>query len=649
MKKTIYILLLLSFATVGKLFSQTITISGNANPSPGSEETYSASFDYNLNSYTTLTWSVSGGTIVYAVTNPTASSIYCIIDWDNSSCYGSVSLYDDMQDISGYESVQVGDIDECPHADAGADITICQGGSGKLGTPAVSGYIYSWSPTTGLSNPNIAQPLASPSQTTTYTLTMSLPNLIQNGDFESGSSNFSSDYGTWPNGDGSNCGAPYGSIAINSDPYNLMSSWCHYTNHTSGGSNMLVADASCIANHRIWYQTVNVAQNHTYVFSGWASANATDLGSSSWMPSLRVRINGTNIIQNFLVPYSNCSGWSNFTATWNSGSSTTALIEIIDDFLSAPGNDFNLDDLSLRCPTTTDNVEVTVGSGVAPTISPSGPITKCVQYETGPWLTLNTNFSSNLQWYENGTAISGENSQSITLTNNPSNGANWPNCSSYITVMNTSSGCTSTPVQVTRKNFYVPDMYISNNPGGIETPSSYCKNTTSFIQQLHGIYSSTVFWWEIRDPNGNPATGITITNNNTTNNYSTISFSNYSYSTAIIEAKASDNGCVGASDGNWLRIYTVTINPNCRTFEITDANKIEVFPNPANTTVTFKASTSIQQVEIYSAFNPTVKKVKVNGMPNISINVADLSPGLYSCKLKTVAGIKYCKLLIERQ
>ncbi len=33
-------------------------------------------------------------------------------------------------------------------------------------------YTYSWSPTTGLSNPNIAQPTASPTTTTTYTLTV---------------------------------------------------------------------------------------------------------------------------------------------------------------------------------------------------------------------------------------------------------------------------------------------------------------------------------------------------------------------------------------------------------------------------------------------------------------------------------------------
>ena len=55
---------------------------------------------------------------------------------------------------------------------AGPDISICQGGSGEIQVNAGGGtgnISYSWTPTTGLSNPNISNPIASPSQTTTYT------------------------------------------------------------------------------------------------------------------------------------------------------------------------------------------------------------------------------------------------------------------------------------------------------------------------------------------------------------------------------------------------------------------------------------------------------------------------------------------------
>lgn len=55
--------------------------------------------------------------------------------------------------------------------DAGPDDTICFGGSTAIAaTPGGAGYIYSWSPATGLSNPGIANPVASPASSTTYTI-----------------------------------------------------------------------------------------------------------------------------------------------------------------------------------------------------------------------------------------------------------------------------------------------------------------------------------------------------------------------------------------------------------------------------------------------------------------------------------------------
>lgn len=55
-------------------------------------------------------------------------------------------------------------------ASAGPDVTICSGQSTQLN--ASGGTTYSWTPVTGLSNPNIANPVATPDSTTTYTLTI---------------------------------------------------------------------------------------------------------------------------------------------------------------------------------------------------------------------------------------------------------------------------------------------------------------------------------------------------------------------------------------------------------------------------------------------------------------------------------------------
>ncbi|AKQ47601.1 hypothetical protein TH63_09675 [Rufibacter radiotolerans] len=56
-------------------------------------------------------------------------------------------------------------------ANAGRDTTIIQGQAVPL--RATGGTTYVWTPTTGLSNPNIANPIATPTVTTTYTVTVS--------------------------------------------------------------------------------------------------------------------------------------------------------------------------------------------------------------------------------------------------------------------------------------------------------------------------------------------------------------------------------------------------------------------------------------------------------------------------------------------
>ncbi len=56
-------------------------------------------------------------------------------------------------------------------ANAGEDQSFCPGQTVQLN--GSGGDIYSWSPTDGLSNPNIANPIATPNATTTYTLTVS--------------------------------------------------------------------------------------------------------------------------------------------------------------------------------------------------------------------------------------------------------------------------------------------------------------------------------------------------------------------------------------------------------------------------------------------------------------------------------------------
>jgi gliding motility-associated-like protein len=61
-------------------------------------------------------------------------------------------------------------VDTLPHAEAGPNQVLC---NGTVQLNASGGATYSWSPSTGLSNPNIANPTANPSSTTNYIVTVS--------------------------------------------------------------------------------------------------------------------------------------------------------------------------------------------------------------------------------------------------------------------------------------------------------------------------------------------------------------------------------------------------------------------------------------------------------------------------------------------
>ena len=60
-------------------------------------------------------------------------------------------------------------VDPAPPLDAGIDVAICIGESEQM--MATGAVTYSWDPPTGLSDPTIAEPIATPSSTTTYIVT----------------------------------------------------------------------------------------------------------------------------------------------------------------------------------------------------------------------------------------------------------------------------------------------------------------------------------------------------------------------------------------------------------------------------------------------------------------------------------------------
>jgi len=84
----------------------------------------------------------------------------------------SGTYYDTLPASSGCDSVIVTalTVNTSPTAEAGFDVFVCAGGSVQLN--ATGGGFYSWNPTDSLSNPLIANPIANPAATTTYTVTV---------------------------------------------------------------------------------------------------------------------------------------------------------------------------------------------------------------------------------------------------------------------------------------------------------------------------------------------------------------------------------------------------------------------------------------------------------------------------------------------
>lgn len=121
-----------------------ITVSSSAASVTETNPTYSYS------------WS-SGQTTQNINVTPTAGTTY------------TVTITNTAIGCSATASVSV-TVNPVPAADAGDDVVICAGETAQLN--ASGGTSYSWGPSTGLSNTNISNPVATPVTTTTYTVTV---------------------------------------------------------------------------------------------------------------------------------------------------------------------------------------------------------------------------------------------------------------------------------------------------------------------------------------------------------------------------------------------------------------------------------------------------------------------------------------------
>ena len=195
-----------------------------------------------------------------------------------------------------------------------------------------------------------------------YTVTgsaLSGVNLVVNGNFESGNTGFGSSYGyAIPV---ANALQPEGLYTVVANPNSVHSGFSNCGDHTSGTGMQMVVNGATIGNVNIWSQTVNVVPNTAYQFTYWVQS-VTNTNPSE----LQLYINGSPAGPVYTAVATTCI-WKQFTYNWNSGSSTSAYLSLVNQNTNAGGNDFALDDIVFQpaCTTTPAGVPPVPDPGVS--------------------------------------------------------------------------------------------------------------------------------------------------------------------------------------------------------------------------------------------------------------------------------------------
>ncbi|RYE22785.1 MAG: hypothetical protein EOP51_12365, partial [Sphingobacteriales bacterium] len=170
---------------------------------------------------------------------------------------------------------------------------------------------------------------------------------IDNGDFEQGNTGFTSAY-SYVSNTIANGMTPEQRYTVHNDG-NFTHTNFWGKDHTTGSGNFMIINGSgTTPPPNVWQKTINVIPHTLYYFSAWAIS----LNSVGPYANLQFNVNGTQVgtttgalparPQNNNPPFN----WVRFFGTWNSGSSTTAIVSIVDLTTAAGGNDFGLDDIS---------------------------------------------------------------------------------------------------------------------------------------------------------------------------------------------------------------------------------------------------------------------------------------------------------------
>ena len=173
---------------------------------------------------------------------------------------------------------------------------------------------------------------------------------VPNGDFSAGNTNFTSDYGYGPGAGalltaGANSGAGYYSVADNaqfSHPY-----FTSFGDHTSGTGLYLIANGAIAPGVTVYRSaTIAVQAGKTYSFGAYL-ANAYPASPANIDFTVALGGGAATSIGTVTIP--DGSGvWNSAAKTFNTGTATSVTLSFVDRNLASSGNDFAIDDITLR-------------------------------------------------------------------------------------------------------------------------------------------------------------------------------------------------------------------------------------------------------------------------------------------------------------
>jgi hypothetical protein len=168
-------------------------------------------------------------------------------------------------------------------------------------------------------------------------------NIIQNGDFSLGNTNFHSDYEYVPYDYPNFTQTPQvivGDYTVGPHVPPSYSDWAPFQT-VNGSGQMLIVNGAADASEAVWDQLVTVTPNTTYQISFYLA----EISTPDIVADIAVDV-GANQIGGAVAP-SVIDTWQQFIFPWNSGSNSVVELSLKDLQTSDFFNDFAIDDISM--------------------------------------------------------------------------------------------------------------------------------------------------------------------------------------------------------------------------------------------------------------------------------------------------------------